>query len=110
MARLRRVAIRLVLLLLALGLVAFAAKTKSEAHRMVTNPRETRKTPAESPADRHMAFENETVTTSDGLRLAGWLIPGADRATVMLVHGYKDSRGSMLGVADVLHRHGYTVL
>ena len=28
----------------------------------------------------------------------------------MLVHGYKDSRSSMLGVAQILHQHGYQVL
>jgi hypothetical protein len=28
----------------------------------------------------------------------------------MLVHGYKDHRGSLLGVADILHRHGYAAL
>lgn len=110
MARLRRVAIRLVLLLLALGVIAFAVKTRSEAHRMVTNSRDTRRMPKTTPAERQMVFEEEKVTTSDGLNLAGWLIPGRERATVMLVHGYKDHRGSMLGVADVLHRHGYTVL
>lgn len=108
--RFRRRAIRLTLLLLALGLIAFAWKTKLEAHRMVTNPRLTRKMPTITPADRLMAFEEEQVTTSDGLHLAGWLIPGMERATVMLVHGYKDHRGSMLGVAAVLHSHGYTVL
>jgi alpha-beta hydrolase superfamily lysophospholipase len=57
-----------------------------------------------------MPFEDVNVTTADGLRLYGWFIPATGRATVMLVHGYKDSRSSMLGVAEILHHHGYQVL
>jgi len=57
-----------------------------------------------------LAYEDAVVTTADGLKLNGWFIPGGGRATVMLVHGYKDSRGGVLGVADLLHRHGYGVL
>jgi alpha-beta hydrolase superfamily lysophospholipase len=58
----------------------------------------------------HLPFEDAVVTTADGLHLNGWFVPGGGRATVMVVHGYKDQRGSMLGVTDVLHRHGYSVL
>jgi fermentation-respiration switch protein FrsA (DUF1100 family) len=32
------------------------------------------------------------------------------RATVIIAHGYKDDRSSMIGVAEILHRHGYNVL
>jgi uncharacterized protein len=85
-------------------------KTRSEAHRLVTNPRETRSQPRETPADRQMPFEEVSVTTPDGLRLVGWFIPAPGGALVMTVHGYKDNRGSLLGVAEVLHRHGFAVL
>jgi uncharacterized protein len=96
-------------LLLAAG-TGLGVKTKAEAHRLVTNPRETRKVPGETPANRGMAFEDVSVTTTDGLRLAGWFIPSAGRALVMVVHGYKEHRGSVLGVAAILQRHGYAVL
>ena len=85
-------------------------KTRAEAHRLVTNPRETRKVPDETPMNRGMVFEEVSVRTADGLNLAGWFIPSPGRAVVMVVHGYKDHRGSVLGVAAILRRHGYAVL
>ena len=77
---------------------------------MVTNPRETRKVATSTPADRGMLFVPAEVTTSDGLRLAGWFIPSSRRAAVMLVPGYKDSRSGVLGVAEVLNQAGFGVL
>ena len=100
-----------VVLLTVIGLsVAFGFRTREEAHNLVSNPRNTRKIANETPAFRNMPFEEVQVSTADGLRLYGWFIPANGRATVMLVHGYKDSRSSMLGVAEVLHHHGYQVL
>ena len=100
-----------VVVLTAIGLsVAFGFRTREEAHNLVNNPRNTRKIANETPAFRGMPFEEVNVTTADGLRLYGWFIPGNSRAAVMVVHGYKDSRSSMLGVAEILHHHGYQVL
>lgn len=105
---------RLVLQVVVIATIALTAvfgwKTRDEAHRLVANPRETRKIANETPAFRGLAFDDVHVTTADGLRLHGWFLPAAGRATVMLVHGYKDSRSSMLGVAEILHHHGYQVL
>jgi alpha-beta hydrolase superfamily lysophospholipase len=89
---------------------ALGVKTRAEAHRLVTNPRDTRSLPRELPSDRQLPYEEVTVTTSDGLTLAGWFIPSPGGALVMTVHGYKDNRASVLGVAEVLHRHGFAVL
>jgi len=110
MARVRRLVVRTTLVLLVVLFTAFLWKTRVEAHKMVTNPRATRKVATVTPASRQLPFEDANVTTVDGLKLAGWFIPGSGRATVMLVHGYKDQRGIMLGVAEILHRHGYGVL
>lgn len=111
MPRVRRLAVRTALVVLVIAIGAFGWKTRDEAHKLVTNPRATRKVATVTPADRQMPYEAATVTTADGFRLQGWFIPVADaRATVMLVHGYKDHRGSLLGVADILHRHGYHAL
>ena len=111
MSRFRRVALRSIIVLVVVAGGAFGWKTREEAHRMVTNPRETRKVPTITPADRGLTYEDARVITSDGFKLNGWFVPEHDAAgTVMIVHGYKDSRGSVLGVADVLHRHGYQVL
>jgi alpha-beta hydrolase superfamily lysophospholipase len=97
------------LTLIALSVVV-GVQTRQEALKLVTNPRETRKIANETPGFRNLPFEDVHVTTADGLRLYGWFIPGTSRATVMLVHGYKDSRSSMLSVAEILHHHGYQVL
>jgi len=111
MFRVRRLALRTSLIVLVLASGAFAWKTRVEAHKMVTNARETRRVPTTTPASRQLPFEDVKVTTSDGLNLNGWFIPSTGgRATVLLVHGYKDQRGSMLGVAEILHRHGYSVM
>jgi fermentation-respiration switch protein FrsA (DUF1100 family) len=90
--------------------VAFGWKTRVEGHKMITNPRETRKVATVTPASKELDFEDARVTTSDGLHLNGWFIPGASPDTVIVVHGYKDQPGAMLGVADVLHKHGYASL
>lgn len=87
-----------------------ALVTRTRAHELITNPRDTRHVPTKTPADYGMPFEEASVTTADGLRLVGWFVPSENGASVILVHGYKDHRGSMLRVADVLHRHGYGLL
>jgi alpha-beta hydrolase superfamily lysophospholipase len=111
MPRFRRTVVRATLALIVLAVVAFGWTTRYEAHKLVTNPRATRKVATVTPADRQMPYDSATVTTADGFRLLGWFVPAADpRATVMLVHGYKDDRSSLLGVAEILHRHGFNVL
>jgi len=115
MSRVRRLVVRTSLVVIVAATGIFGWKTHDEAHTMVTNPRETRKVATVSPAERQMPFEDATVTTVDGLRLHGWFIPAGPgpqgpAPTLIVVHGYKDQRGSMLGVAEVLHRHGFGVL
>lgn len=110
MSRLRRV-LKWAVVVLIFVTAAFGWKTREEAHRMVTNPRATRKVPTATPADRGLKFEDVRVVTSDGFNLNGWFVPASGEGpTVMIVHGYKDSRGSVLGVAEMLHRRGYQVL
>jgi fermentation-respiration switch protein FrsA (DUF1100 family) len=101
----RAIAALVVLAAIALGLV-----TQSQAHELLTNPRATRRVPAETPAAYQLRFEDVTVTTVDGLRLVGWYVPGRNGATVIVQHGYKDHRGQMLGLTALLARHGYGVL
>jgi fermentation-respiration switch protein FrsA (DUF1100 family) len=97
-----------VLVLIAVGASVFV--TKSRAHGLVTNPAATRPRPRKTPADYHMPFENVHVRTPDGLNLVGWWVPPAGRGLVMIVPGYKGHRGQVLGVAELLHRHGYGLL
>jgi dipeptidyl aminopeptidase/acylaminoacyl peptidase len=98
-----------VILLILVGSWA-SVKTRTEAHRLITNPRETRMLPRETPADRGLAFEDVSVRTADGLNLVGWYIPSPGQPAIIVQHGYKDSRAIMLGVAALLRQHGYAVL
>jgi uncharacterized protein len=45
-----------------------------------------------------------------GRRLRGWWAPGSGTGGVVLVHGVRETRRSMLGRAGFLHRAGYSVL
>ena len=92
------------------ALAAFVLECKTQAHILVTNPMATRKVPTRTPAAFHLAYDDVEVTTSDGLVLPGWWIPPTGRGVIILVHGYKGHRGQLLGVAEVLHRHGYGLL
>ncbi len=65
---------------------------------------------AETPADRGMPFVDATFTAADGTVLSGWFVPGQDRAAVVLRHGAGSTRSAVLDQAEVLHRHGYSVL
>ena len=103
------------LVFLLLFVLGFAWKTRDEAHRLITNARASRKMATTTPAAKQLPFENVGVTTRDGQRLHGWYVPasttlGAAKGTIIVAHGYKDDRSSMIGVAGILHRHGYNVL
>jgi fermentation-respiration switch protein FrsA (DUF1100 family) len=85
-------------------------RTRSEAHRLLTNPLETRKLPTATPIDFGMVYDDVAVTTPDGLRLVGWFVPSENGVVIIAQHGYKSDRSEMLNEAAMLHRHGYGVL
>lgn len=63
--------------------------------------------PARVPtADLHAEYQSVTLTTSDGLELAGWYVPSQNRAAVIAIPG----RDGPQAAARVLARHGYGVL
>ena len=63
------------------------------------------------PTDFNLASEDCTFTTSDGIRLAAWLIPTKDsQITFAMFHGYAGSRAFLLEEAVLLHDMGYTLL
>lgn len=56
-------------------------------------------------------LSNVAFAASDGVSLAGAYLPAAGaRATVILVHGFKNTRDDMLEHASFLHDAGYAVL
>ncbi len=60
--------------------------------------------------DFDLPAEDVRFPSRDGLRLAGWFIPGDSPACVILAHGHGRSRGELLPHADFLHRAGFSVL
>lgn len=56
-------------------------------------------------------IEDARFVSSDGVRLAGWLLPGRpDRPALILCHGYQRSMEEPFGLAVELRARGYTVL
>jgi len=55
------------------------------------------------------AKAGEAVVTDDGIRIAGWYIPAADGSgptapTVVLVHGFNNSKANILAYGEGLHQ------
>jgi len=67
----------------------------------------TRQTPLDPPA---LAYTDVSFTTSDGLLLRGWHLPGENGATVILVHGFARDRSELLPEARWLVKQGYSAL
>src|SRR5438128_719174 len=102
----RRMALLLALILFALiGVMVLVSK--QQAHTLVNNPRATRRQDTSTPADFGMKYDSLTLTAKDGLKLSAWYIKSENKASIILVHGYKSSRDEMLNEAQMLHNHGY---
>ncbi len=63
-----------------------------------------------TPASVGLVAEDVTLTTTDGVTLAGWYVPARSGAAVVLRHGAGSTRSNVLDQAAVLARHGYGVL
>jgi len=67
-----------------------------------------------SPSDYHADYAQITLTTSDGLTLAGWLVkPGNDgkrSPAIIICHGLGSNRSDLTELAVLLARRGYLVL
>ena len=111
--RLRRLA--LTVLIAYVAFCIFAAITVSNAalhppRRPVTDLDETF---AREEATRlHAQITDATITTADALILRAWLIhpENTTGSAVLLLHGVADSRLGVTGQAELLLRHGYSVL
>ena len=112
MARTRSIVVSLIVTLAFGVCLGVLGKTRSEAHRLITNPSYTRvksdKTPWDEPW--RLPFVGVSVKSADGTTLRGWFIPAESRKLILVQHGYKDRLQSMLGVAKILHDHGYQVM
>jgi fermentation-respiration switch protein FrsA (DUF1100 family) len=63
-----------------------------------------------NPSQFDLPLEDVRFESRDGVRLAGWYVPGSSGATVVLAHGRGGSRSDMLPHANYLHRAGFSVL
>lgn len=70
----------------------------------------TRRPVIGSPADAGLAYQDVTLTTADGLKLAAWYIPGRQPNAIVLIHGIDANREAMLPHAVVLAEAGYPLL
>jgi fermentation-respiration switch protein FrsA (DUF1100 family) len=63
----------------------------------------------EPPKD--LPVVSATIDSESGSRIAAWCIPAEEsEATVILLHGIRGDRRSMLGRAKLLHQAGYSVV
>jgi fermentation-respiration switch protein FrsA (DUF1100 family) len=97
----------LVLGCLAILLMAFAVAWRGATELIYPPHRRA----ATSPADYHLAFENTSFTTRDGLTLRGWFIPAPNpQGTIVVCHGYTGECSPDLQYAPLLYQNGYNTL
>lgn len=90
--------------ILTMGAVGYAAAD------MLVHPARDHSTAL--PSDVGLAFEPLRLHTEDGLALAAWWMPAAqkDAPIVVFLHAYGASKAQSLAVAPFLHDAGYNVL
>jgi uncharacterized protein len=62
-----------------------------------------------TPADYGLTAQEVSFKASDGIDLAGWYIPSANKAAIVLRHGSGSTGSDVLPQAAVLAKHGYGV-
>src|SRR5580693_7892727 len=79
------------------------------ARRALTSQGESR---LRSLADNNVVFEAVSIKANDGIQLRAWSLHQQNRAAdaVILLHGMGDNRSGMAGYAELLLKHGYSVL
>lgn len=94
------------LLVVAGGAVAFVSWRSAES---LVHP--ARVAPSATPADVGLAYERVTFASADGIPLVGWWMPAPHaKGTVIVLHGYGESKNQSLAYAPFLHDAGYDVL
>jgi uncharacterized protein len=63
-----------------------------------------------TPADMGLVYEDMTLTTSDGLKISGWYIPGKKSEAVIVVHGIWANKQAILPAVVILAEAGYHIL
>ncbi|MDH4160201.1 MAG: alpha/beta fold hydrolase [Actinomycetota bacterium] len=63
-----------------------------------------------TPSALGLEYESVTLTTTDGVQLAAWYMPGTNGAGLVIMHGAGSTRSDVLDQAAVLAHSGYTVV
>ncbi len=63
-----------------------------------------------TPSALGLEYESVTLTTTEGVQLAAWYMPGTNGAGVVVMHGAGSTRSDVLDQAAVPARSGYTVV
>ena len=65
-----------------------------------------------TPADAGLEFESVTITTSDGIDLDAWFVPGpdTDSPAVLFLHGNAGNIGHRIDTLEMLHEAGAATL
>lgn len=98
------------IVVLVLLTTTLAVMARRQAHRLITNPQNTRRVPTQTPADTGLPFSEVLITNREGLKLVAWYVPSSNTAAVIAQHGFRNCRQEMLPAATALFRHGYGVL
>jgi fermentation-respiration switch protein FrsA (DUF1100 family) len=59
----------------------------------------------ETPGDRGLSFEDVFFTTSDGVKLHGWFVPGRNELTLVWFHGNAGNIGHRVDNLAEMHRY-----
>ncbi len=97
-------------ILLLLVLAATVIMARHQARNLTHNPVSERFPLEVTPADVHLEYKDVTVLNEKKMLLHGWYVPPKNGAVIMLIHGYKFNRGSLIEEAEIFVRHGYGVL
>lgn len=82
---------------------------RASSHLMDSPPSHYAWTIADYPALERIA-QPLTIHSRTGVTLVGRFLPGPDRATIVVSHGYGGDQDEMLPVANALHAAGFTVV
>lgn len=92
-----------------LVLASWLVASYGVAYRLTHRPRPPFPEPV--PAVAWGTFESHRFLSRDGQEIGGWFSPGREDApSVLLLHGHRGSRWNCLGRAELLAKHGCSVL
>ena len=92
-----------------IGVIAIEGATHLQRIPITGSQREQAQRVAEQ---NHAQLADVEIAAGDGVQLQAWSIhsPNGNGDAVILLHGQGDNRAGMLGPAEMLLRHGYSVL